>query len=131
MRYKAMFVAGFAVGFVVGARAGRERYDQLVKISRQVAEHPAVQKATQAATAKAADLTKTATAKAPDLAKTASSRVPRFMNSARQQAASKMPFGGKEGGTAAEEAGDSGEAHLPYPADGSSPSYNGMRSSTD
>ncbi|HWG01231.1 MAG TPA: hypothetical protein VG164_05210 [Trebonia sp.] len=127
-----MFVAGFAVGFIVGARAGRERYDQLMKAGRQIAEHPAVQKATQAATAKATYLTKTATAKAPDLAKTASSRVPRIMNSARQQAASRMPFGGKSaGGTPAGEAGDSGEVHLPYQADGSGPSYNGMRSGTD
>ena len=110
MRYKAMFVAGLAVGFVVGARAGRERYDQLVKAGRQVAEHPAVQKAAQTASAKATDLTKAAT----------------------QQAASRIPFGGRFGGkpaadAPAEEAGDSGEAHLPYQADGSTATYNGMR----
>ena len=29
MRYRATFIAGFAVGFVVGARAGRERYEQM------------------------------------------------------------------------------------------------------
>ena len=39
--------------FVVGARAGRERYEQMVKASRKVAENPTVQKATSAAGAKA------------------------------------------------------------------------------
>ena len=71
MRYKAIFLIGLAVGFVAGARAGRERYDQLVKLGKQAAGHPAVQNATQAATAKVTDLTKTAAAKAPDLAKSA------------------------------------------------------------
>ena len=31
MRYRAMFLAGLAVGFVLGARAGRERYEQIVE----------------------------------------------------------------------------------------------------
>jgi hypothetical protein len=55
MRYRATFIAGFAVGFIAGARAGRERYEQIVKASRKVAENPAVQKATRAAGAKAAE----------------------------------------------------------------------------
>ena len=71
MRYKATFALGFVVGFIAGARAGRERYDQIVKYSRQVAEHPAVQKATSTVTTKATELGKTAAAKAPDIAKTA------------------------------------------------------------
>ncbi len=53
MRYRATFIAGFAVGFIAGARAGRERYEQIVKASRTVAENPTVQKATRAAGAKA------------------------------------------------------------------------------
>jgi len=44
MRYRATFIVGFAVGFIVGARAGRERYEQIVKTSRKVAENPTVQK---------------------------------------------------------------------------------------
>ena len=47
MRYKAMFIAGFAVGFVAGARSGRGTYDKLVAYGRQVAEHPKVQQATE------------------------------------------------------------------------------------
>src|SRR6267154_2323675 len=49
MRYKAMFVAGFAVGFVAGARSGRETYDKMVAYAQQVAEHPKVQQATSVA----------------------------------------------------------------------------------
>src|ERR1700742_4044734 len=86
MRYKAMFAAGVAVGFILGARAGRERYDQLVNVSKRVAGHPAVQKAAGTVQAKTADLAKTAAAKAPGLVSTA-----------REQAASRLPFGGKGG----------------------------------
>jgi hypothetical protein len=38
-----VFLLGAAVGYVLGAKAGRERYDQIVKAYRQVLEHPAVQ----------------------------------------------------------------------------------------
>ncbi|MBV8933060.1 MAG: hypothetical protein JOZ47_19310 [Kutzneria sp.] len=37
------FLLGAAVGYVLGARAGRARYDQLVRLYRKVADHPAVQ----------------------------------------------------------------------------------------
>ena len=75
MRYRAAFIAGLAVGFVVGARAGRERYEQMVEMSRKAAESPAVRKATQAAGAKATELAKVAkdqaAARAPKLTETA------------------------------------------------------------
>jgi glutamate-1-semialdehyde aminotransferase len=71
------FLAGFAAGFVVGARAGRERYEQMVKMSRKVVENPTVQQATRTAGAKAAEFSKTAGQKAsermPKLAETAKS----------------------------------------------------------
>jgi hypothetical protein len=35
--------AGFTVGYVLGARAGRDRYDQIVALVRRAADHPAVQ----------------------------------------------------------------------------------------
>jgi hypothetical protein len=45
MRGKMWFLSGVAVGFVVGARAGRERYDQLVRAARELWDHPTVQEA--------------------------------------------------------------------------------------
>ena len=66
MRTRITFLAGFAAGYVAGARAGRERYEQIVKLSRKAAESPAVRKATQAAGDKATGLTKAAGQKAAD-----------------------------------------------------------------
>lgn len=45
MRGKLMFLGGVAIGFVLGARAGRERYDQLVSTARRMWDHPTVQEA--------------------------------------------------------------------------------------
>ena len=79
MRYKATFLAGLAVGFVVGARAGRERYEQLKKAATQVAQNPQVQKATQVAGQKATQLTKVAKDQA-------ASRVPKLTETAKSSA---------------------------------------------
>lgn len=37
------FLLGAAIGYVLGARAGRERYEQLLRTYQRVADHPAVQ----------------------------------------------------------------------------------------
>jgi len=37
------FLLGAAVGYVLGARAGHERYEQLVRTYQRVTDHPAVQ----------------------------------------------------------------------------------------
>lgn len=50
MRYRIAFFAGAALGYVLGTRAGRERYEQLAKYARQVAQNPAVRNATETAT---------------------------------------------------------------------------------
>ncbi|MCS0638218.1 YtxH domain-containing protein [Streptomyces sp. LP05-1] len=49
MRYKVTFVAGLALGYVFGTRAGRERYEQLRKSARQVSHNPAVRNAAESA----------------------------------------------------------------------------------
>lgn len=36
-------VIGIAVGYVLGSRAGRERYEQIQRWSARFADHPAVQ----------------------------------------------------------------------------------------
>jgi hypothetical protein len=45
MRGRLMFLGGVAVGFVIGARAGRERYDQIVRAARGLWDHPTTQEA--------------------------------------------------------------------------------------
>jgi hypothetical protein len=140
MRYKAIFIAGFAAGFLAGARSGRGTYDKIVGYSQKVASNPKVRQATDAGKAKATDLAKTAAAKAPDAAKSAAktaqaqvSQVPKYVSTAKEAAASKMPsrFGGSgsdpaEDGTIDEgPAGHvDGDGNLVYPAEGS-PSVNG------
>jgi hypothetical protein len=61
--YRVSFVAGFAVGFVAGSRAGREKYDQMVKLAKATAENPAVQQAAGAIQAQASSLASTAASK--------------------------------------------------------------------
>ncbi|GGN56311.1 hypothetical protein GCM10011579_017210 [Streptomyces albiflavescens] len=49
MRYRLTFVAGLALGYVLGTRAGRERYEQLKKSAREVAQNPAVRNTAETA----------------------------------------------------------------------------------
>ncbi|MTE18930.1 YtxH domain-containing protein [Streptomyces sp. TRM43335] len=50
MRYRLTFVAGVAVGYVFGTRAGREKYEELRAKARRLAENPAVRNACESAT---------------------------------------------------------------------------------
>jgi hypothetical protein len=79
MRYRFMFLAGLAVGYVVGTRAGRERYEQMVKAARKVAENPTVQRTARGAGAKATDFTKAAGQKAVE-------RMPKLTETAKTSA---------------------------------------------
>jgi hypothetical protein len=45
MRGKVMFLGGLAAGFVLGSRAGRQAYDELVRNVRRVRDNPTVQEA--------------------------------------------------------------------------------------
>ncbi|MFJ8232371.1 YtxH domain-containing protein [Streptomyces sp. NPDC094448] len=49
MRYKLTFLAGLGVGYVLGTRAGRERYEQLRKSVRELSQNPAVRNAAESA----------------------------------------------------------------------------------
>ncbi|MFI6929705.1 hypothetical protein [Streptomyces violaceoruber] len=49
MRYRLTFVVGLALGYVLGTKAGRERYEQLKKSARQVAQNPAVRNTAETA----------------------------------------------------------------------------------
>lgn len=49
MRFRAGLIIGGAVGYVLGARAGRERYEQIVRATRNMRGHPAVSQLTDQA----------------------------------------------------------------------------------
>ncbi|MDR7278535.1 hypothetical protein [Catenuloplanes atrovinosus] len=53
MRGKLLFIGGLAAGFVLGARAGREKYEELRVQARKVLDHPTVQEAAGVAQAQA------------------------------------------------------------------------------
>jgi hypothetical protein len=66
MRYRLTFIAGFGAGFVLGARAGRERYEQISQLARKTWESPSVQQAAGALQAQAAGIATTAKDKIAD-----------------------------------------------------------------
>ncbi|GAA4806201.1 YtxH domain-containing protein [Streptomyces ziwulingensis] len=49
MRYRLTFVVGLAAGYVLGSKAGRERYEQLKKSARRVSQNPAVRNTAETA----------------------------------------------------------------------------------
>lgn len=56
MRYRLTFLLGVGAGYVLGARAGRERYDQLMRSFREAKEQPGVQSAAGVVAAQASGL---------------------------------------------------------------------------
>lgn len=56
------FLLGAGAGYVLGARAGRERYEQIARAYRRVADHPSVQGAAGVARAKAGEAVQTGVA---------------------------------------------------------------------
>jgi hypothetical protein len=56
MAIRAVFGFGFATGYILGARAGRARYESLVRTFRSVKERPAVQGAAGIVAAQAGTL---------------------------------------------------------------------------
>jgi hypothetical protein len=76
MRGKILFVFGLALGYVLGTRAGRERYEQIKAGAEKVWQDPRVQK--QVATVE--DFVKD---KAPDLAEKATSAAKKVASTVR------------------------------------------------
>ena len=87
-RYRITFLSGLAAGFVLGARAGRERYDQIVRVGRRVADSPAAQQAAGAVQAQAAGLAKTAKQKVTDGLQ---DRVPKLASTAKDKVSDRVP----------------------------------------
>ena len=51
-----MFAAGVAVGYVLGARAGRERYEAIIRSMRELKERPEFQETAAVVTAQAGQI---------------------------------------------------------------------------
>jgi hypothetical protein len=103
MRYRVVFFIGVGIGFVLGARAGRERYEQMVKAARKAKDSPAVQQAAGAIQAQATGLAKTAKDKvsdqAPKIAGAARSKVGNTVGKARSKTKPARQDGRGAGGT--------------------------------
>jgi hypothetical protein len=65
-KYRFSFLAGLATGYVLGARAGRDRYEQIMKAARTFAENPTVQQAAGAVQSQATGIAAAAGSKISD-----------------------------------------------------------------
>jgi hypothetical protein len=103
--YRITFFTGLAAGYLLGARAGRERYEQIMKLYRSAAEHPAVQQAAGTIQAQATGLLSSAAGELQE-------RVPKLAQSAMHKAGDHIP-GVKHKNGHRESDGDSGgDGHL-------------------
>jgi len=68
MKHRLTFIAGAALGYVFGTKAGRERYEQIKRASQKIADNPKVQEATGFLKTQAEELANTAGEKAKDKA---------------------------------------------------------------
>jgi SLT domain-containing protein len=66
MMKKLMFVGAGAIGYVLGAKAGRERYEQIAEQARRLRNNPAVQEKVDQARHVAKDAAGTAVDKAKE-----------------------------------------------------------------
>ena len=66
MRTKATFLAGFATGYVLGSRAGRERYEQIRRSTKAFASSAPVQRVTASVQHQAGDALSAARDKATE-----------------------------------------------------------------
>jgi hypothetical protein len=73
--YRISFLIGLAIGYVLGAQAGRERYEQLKQLARKAAESPAMQQTAGALQAQAQATARTAKDKATTSMRKGASRV--------------------------------------------------------
>jgi len=73
--YRISFIGGLAVGYVLGAQAGRERYEQMKQLARKAAESPAMQQTAGALQAQAQATAKTAKDKATTSVRKGASKV--------------------------------------------------------
>ncbi|SDR04199.1 YtxH domain-containing protein [Thermostaphylospora chromogena] len=88
MRYRMMFILGLAIGYVLGSRAGRERYEQIKQMAQRVADNPSVQETAGLVRAKATKAAGMARSKAEDMF---GDRMPFRGRTERQESATGWP----------------------------------------
>jgi hypothetical protein len=115
-KYRIGFITGLALGFVLGTRAGRERYEQLKKAARVVADNPSVQQAAGAVQAQASGLASTASTKVADGVR---ERVPQLAKTARAKVESRVPGRSASAGQARQGGSGHAGAHNGSSDDGS------------
>jgi cell division septum initiation protein DivIVA len=86
MKYKMTFAVGAATGYVLGTRAGRERYEQMKRMVKQCLESPQAQRAKEQARAQAGELAGRARATAGSLAGQAKGKAGELAGKAKGQA---------------------------------------------
>jgi hypothetical protein len=84
---KMVFLTGAAVGYVLGARAGRERYEQICRAASEFRANPKFQQAAEMATQRGNEIAHkvadTATEKAHHLAGAMAEKAPGWMPGSR------------------------------------------------
>lgn len=85
---KLIFLAGLGIGFVVGARSGRETYDKLEAQARQFAQDPRVQEQADKARTAAQDAAATVKERAPEVAAAAKEKASSAAATAKEKASS-------------------------------------------
>ncbi len=100
--YRITFVGGLAIGYVLGAQAGRERYEQLKRLAKKAAESPAMQQTAGALQAQATATARSAKSKAADGVRRSASKVAskRSASSRSSRAASSLSGNGAAARTA-------------------------------
>lgn len=66
MRYKVSFAIGLAAGYVLGTKAGRQRYEQLRRQARSLKDNPTVQETAGVVQAQAFEMARLARDKATE-----------------------------------------------------------------
>jgi hypothetical protein len=79
MKFKSGFLVGLGAGYVLGAKAGEERYQQIVDAARSLRENPGVQRLT-------GEVNQTVSAGKDRFGEAASSKVEQVGNAAAAQA---------------------------------------------
>ncbi len=109
MRFKTGMLLGFGAGYVLGAKAGRERYQQIVEATRAFLDNPGVQRLTD-------EVNKTVNIGKERVSTAASRRVEQVSGTLAEQASKARDFvaggdeaekaaGGKPGAEPAKRAG--------------------------